>query len=87
MIGFLGLPMFTTMEDQDCLECFCNEVEYNKENFKKYILSKSNIQKAIKNNYRPVLEKVKKMEEISDRIFREKTLKVLFPYTMKIGIK
>lgn len=59
----------------------------NKDRFKKFILSKSNIQKAIRNNYKPVIDKLENLDSILDEIFKEQTLNALFSYKMKIGIK
>lgn len=63
------------------------DIEYDKERFKKFILSKSNIQKAIRNNYKPVIDILENLDNTLDKIFRGQTLKALFSYKMKIGIK
>ncbi len=67
--------------------CFDNEEEYDKERFKKYLLSKSGIQKAIKNNYTPIIEKLDNLDNILDEVFQGKTLNARFSYKMKIGVK
>ena len=67
--------------------CFDVEMEYDKERFKKFILSKSNIQKAIRNNYKHVIDKLENLDNYLDDAFEGKTLKALFSYKMKIGIK
>ncbi len=67
--------------------CFDVEFEYDKERFKKFILSKSNIQKAIRNNYNPVIDILENLDNTLDEIFRGQTLNALFSYKMKIGIK
>ena len=51
------------------------------------ILSKSNIQKAIRNNYTPVIEILENLDNTLYEIFEGKSLKALFSYKMKIGIK
>ena len=63
------------------------DIEYDKERFKKFILSKSNIQKAIRNNYKPVIDILENLDNTLDEIFRGQTLNALFSYKMKIGIK
>ena len=63
------------------------DIEYDKERFKKFILSKSNIQKAIRNNYKPVIDILENLDNTLDKIFRGQTLNALFSYKMKIGIK
>ena len=71
-----------------CREIYFDvEMEYDKERFKKFILSKSNIQKAIRNNYKPVIDKLGNLDNSLDKVFEGKTLKALFSYKMKIGIK
>ena len=67
--------------------CFDVEMEYDKDRFKKFILSKSNIQKAIRNNYKPVIEILEDLDSTLEKIFEGKTLNALFSYKMKIGIK
>lgn len=67
--------------------CFENETEYDKERFKKYLLSKSGIQKAIKNNYKPIVDKLENLDNILDEIFQGKSLIATFSYKMKIGVK
>ena len=67
--------------------CFDVEIEYDKERFKKFILSKSNIQKAIRNNFKPIIDKLENLDNSLDKVFEGKTLKALFSYKMKIGIK
>ena len=67
--------------------CFDVEFEYDKERFKKFILSKSNIQKAIRNNYKPVIDILENLDNTLDEIFKGQTLNALFSYKMKIGIK
>lgn len=63
------------------------DIEYDKERFKKFILSKSNIQKAIRNNYKPVIDILENLDNTLNKIFRGQTLNALFSYKMKIGIK
>lgn len=67
--------------------CFDVEMEYDKDRFKKFILSKSNIQKAIRNNYKPVIKILEDLDSTLENIFEGKTLNALFSYKMKIGIK
>ena len=80
--------LITSNEFQFCREiCFDVEFEYDKERFKKFILSKSNIQKAIRNNYKPVMDILENLDNTLDEIFKGQTLNALFSYKMKIGIK
>lgn len=75
-------------EFEFCREvCFDVEMEYDKDRFKKFILSKSNIQKAIRKNYKPVIEILENLDSTLENIFEGKTLNALFSYKMKIGIK
>ena len=67
--------------------CFENHTEYDKERFKKLLLSKSSIQKALRNNYKPIKTKVENIDVILDEVFQGKSLDALFSYKMKIGIK
>jgi len=67
--------------------CFDVEFEYDKEKFKKFILSKSNIQKAIRNNYKPIIDILENLDNTLDEIFESNTLNALFGYKVKIGIK
>ena len=48
--------------------CFDVEFEYDKERFKKFILSKSNIQKAIRNNYARVINILKNLDIALEKI-------------------
>ena len=56
------------------------KMEYDKDRFKKFILSKSN-------NYKPVIEIPEDLDSTLENIFEGKTLNTLFSYKMKIGIK
>lgn len=68
--------------------CFEYEIPYNKNKFKKLILSKSSVQKAIKNNCEPIISKLEELDDVLDEVFKEKdTINALFSYKMKIGIK
>lgn len=67
--------------------CFDSSTKYDAERFKKLILSKSGIQKAIKKQYIPVIDKLEELDNISDEVFQGKTLDIVFSYKMKIGIK
>lgn len=77
----------TSESDEKKGEIFDRDIEYDKERFKKFILSKSNIQKAIRNNYKPVIDILENLDNTLDEIFRGQTLNALFSYKMKIGIK
>ena len=66
--------------------CFCNEILYDKEKFKKYFLSKGGLQNAIKNNYEPVISKLQHLEQLLDEVFQNETRTALFSYKIKIGI-
>ena len=80
----------TSESDEKKREIFdrdIEDIEYDKERFKKFILSKSNIQKAIRNNYKPVIDILENLDNTLDKIFRGQTLNALFSYKMKIGIK
>ncbi len=75
-------------EFEFCREIFFDaEYEYDKERFKKFILSKSSIQKAIRSNYTPVMEILENLDDTLDEIFEGKSLKTMFCYKMRIGIK
>ena len=67
--------------------CFCNEVIYDKEKFKKYFYSKGSLQNAIKNNYEPVISKLEEFDQILEEVFEGGLKKALFSYKIKIGIK
>lgn len=77
----------TSESDEKKGEIFDRDIEYDKERFKTFILSKSNIQKAIRNNYKPVIDILENLDNTLDEIFRGQTLNALFSYKMKIGIK
>ena len=80
--------LINSNEFEFCREiCFDVEFEYDKERFKKFILSKSNIQKAIRNNYTPVMDILENLDNTLDEIIEGKNLLALFSYKMKIGIK
>lgn len=67
--------------------CFSNIEKYNKERFKKFLLSQSSMQQAIKNNYTAIENELIKLDKTLDSIFNGNTLDALYSYKMKIAIK
>lgn len=67
--------------------CFSNTEEYNQERFKKFLLSQSSMQHAIKYNYNEIKEEINSLDDKLYKIFKGQNLKAIYPYSMKIGIK
>lgn len=67
--------------------CFSNIEKYDKERFKKFLLSQSSMQQAIKNNYTAIENELIKLDKTLDSIFNGNTLNALYSYKMKIAIK
>ena len=67
--------------------CFDNAEEYDKERFKKFILSQSSIQETIKNNYDSIKDNLENLDEKKKKIFKGESLKAIYTYRMRIGIK
>lgn len=67
--------------------CFSNIEKYDKERFKKFLLSQSSMQQAIKNNYNSIESELIKLDKTLDSIFNGNTLDALYSYKMKIAIK
>ncbi len=67
--------------------CFSNIEKYDKERLKKFLLSQSTMQQAIKNNYNSIENELIKLDKTLDSIFNGNTLDALYSYKMKIAIK
>lgn len=67
--------------------CFSHVEKYDEERFKKFLLSQSSMQHAIKNNYAKIFEDLNTLDEKLFSIFKGKTLDALYSYKMRIGIK
>lgn len=67
--------------------CFESQTEYNKERFKNFLLSQSSMQKAIRNHYDMMKNRLEEMDKILDEVFMGRTLKAYIPYKLLIGIK
>lgn len=67
--------------------CFESETEYDKERFKKFLLSQSSMQKAIRNHYDKMKERLDEIDKVLDEVFMGRTLKAYIPYKIVIGIK
>ena len=67
--------------------CFSNIEKYDKERFKKFLLSQSSMQHAIKNNYDKIINDLNTLDEKLSKVFNGKTLDAVYSYRMRIGIK
>ena len=67
--------------------CFSSIEKYDKERYKKFMLSQSSMQQAIKNNYDLIMEELNLLDEQLDRLFRDNVLDAIYSYKMRIGIK
>ena len=67
--------------------CFADTEKYDKERFKKFLLSQSSMQHAIKYKYEKIADELNVLDEKLDNIFKGKTLDVIYPYKMRIAIK
>lgn len=66
---------------------FESETEYDKERFEKFLLSQSSMQKAIRNHYDKMKDRLEEMDKTLDEVFMGRTLKAYIPYKVLIGIK
>lgn len=67
--------------------CFENVEQYDQERFKKFLISQSSMQHAIKYNYDKIIDELNTMDEILNNVFKEQKLNAIFSYRMRIGIK
>lgn len=67
--------------------CFSNIEKYDQERFKKFLLSQSSMQHAIKYNYDKIIEDLNVLDEKLYKVFKGKTLDAMYSYKMRIGIK
>lgn len=67
--------------------CFSHVEQYNQERFKKFLLSQSSMQHAIKFNYDKIVNELTILDEKLYNVFKGQTLDAIYPYRMRIGIK
>lgn len=67
--------------------CFSNIEKYDQERFKKFLLSQSSMQHAIKYNYDKIIDDLNILDEKLYKVFKGKTLDAMYSYKMRIGIK
>ncbi|MBR3133961.1 MAG: helix-turn-helix domain-containing protein [Clostridia bacterium] len=67
--------------------CFEHIEKYDQERYKKFLLSQSSMQHAIKYNYNLIIDELDTLDEKLNRIFKGKDLNALYSYRMRIGIK
>lgn len=67
--------------------CFSNTEKYDQERFKKFLLSQSSMQHAIKYNYDKIIDDLNVLDEKLYKVFKGKTLDAMYSYKMRIGIK
>ena len=67
--------------------CFSHIEEYDQERFKKFLLSQSSMQHAIKYNYDKIVDELNILDAKLHKVFRGQTLSAMYPYKMRIGIK
>lgn len=67
--------------------CFLHIEKYDQERFKKFLLSQSSMQHAIKYNYDMIIDELNTLDSRLYKVFNGKTLDAMYPYKMKIGIK
>lgn len=67
--------------------CFEHTEEYDLERFKKFMLSQSSMQRAIKNNYDKIADELNVLDEKLYNVFRGQTLNAMYSYRIRIGIK
>ena len=67
--------------------CFSNIEKYNQERYKKFLLSQSSMQHAIKNDYGKIMDELNTLDERLYKIFNGKELNALYSYRMRIAIK
>lgn len=67
--------------------CFDHIEEYNQERFKKFLLSQSSMQHAIKNNYSEIADDLNSLDDKLYAVFKGQSLNARYSYRMRIGIK
>ena len=67
--------------------CFSHIEKYDQERFKKFLLSQSSMQQAIKYNYGKIVEELNTLDERLLKVFNGQTLDAMYSYKMRIGIK
>ena len=67
--------------------CFEDNEKYDKERFKKFLLSQSSMQHAIKYKYSEIADELNVLDEKLENIFKGKTLNAIYSYKMRIAIK
>ena len=67
--------------------CFEHVEKYDQERFKKFLLSQSSMQRAIKNNYDKIADELNTLDDKLYDVFKGQTLNAMYSYRMRIGIK
>ena len=67
--------------------CFSHIEKYDQERFKKFLLSQSSMQQAIKYNYDKIVDELNTLDQRLFKVFNGQTLDAMYPYKMRIGIK
>lgn len=67
--------------------CFEHIEEYDQERFKKFLLSQSSMQHAVKHNYNEIAEDLNSLDDKLYNAFKGHSLNALYSYRMRIGIK
>ena len=67
--------------------CFSHIEKYDQERFKKFLLSQSSMQHAIKYNYDKIVDELNILDERLYNVIKGKTLDAMYPYKMRVGIK
>ncbi len=67
--------------------CFAHTEKYAQERFKKFLLSQSSMQRAIKYNYGAIIEELNTLDERLSKVFKGQTLDAMYSYKMRIAIK
>ena len=67
--------------------CFSHVEKYDQERFKKFLLSQSSMQHAIKYNYDRIIDELNILDDELYKVFKDQTLDAFYSYKMRIGIK
>ncbi len=67
--------------------CFSHTEKYDQERFKKFLLSQSSMQRAIKYNYDKIINELNTLDERLLKVFKKQTLDAMYSYKMRIAIK
>jgi len=67
--------------------CFSHIEKYDQERFKKFLLSQSSMQHAIKYNYDKIVDELNTLDDKLYKVFKGQTLDAIYSYKMRIGIK